>query len=297
MKKKIYSIITVILLMVGVLTLSFNKPIDIKADSGFDTSYDSSSSSSSSSSWDDDDDDDDYSSSSSSGSSGFNIVSFTISIVIAIIIIRQFIKITKAPKNNPQAYNMQQSNNVQQPNYGAQAIDEVKKYIPNFDYNKFITDRFNDYVTIQNAWMNFDYNTLRNKLTDELYNQYIMQLDTMKIKGEKNIMENFKHISTRIIDVKEENGNIEITTQMIASFNDYIVNSAGMVIRGDRTRTLTVCYELKFVCSKQAFVDKCPNCGAPLGNSASQTCEYCNSVIAQTSSNWVMTKKQAISQR
>ena len=297
MKKKIYSILTIILIT-GVLALSFNHPIDIKADSGFDTSYDSSSSSSwgssSSSSWDDDDDD--YSSSSSGGGGGFNIVSLVVAIIIVIVVIKRFGRLTKGTtysavmnNTNPNSTNMGYSSSI--------SIDEVKKYIPNFDYNKFVTDRFNDYVTIQNAWMNFDYNTLRNKLTDELYNQYIMQLDTMKIKGEKNIMENFKHISTSIIDVKEENGNIEITTQMIASFNDYIVNSNGTVVRGNRTRTLTVCYELKFVCSKQATLDKCPNCNAPLNNSSSQTCQYCNSVITQSSTNWVMTKKQAISQR
>ena len=46
---------------------------------------------------------------------------------------------------------------------------------------------FEKYKDIQIAWMNFDYNTLRSKLTDELYNQYAMQLDTMKVKNEQNI--------------------------------------------------------------------------------------------------------------
>ena len=50
---------------------------------------------------------------------------------------------------------------------------------------EFKKERYNDYVSIQEGWMNFNYQLLRDKLTDELYNQYEMQLETLKTKNQK----------------------------------------------------------------------------------------------------------------
>ena len=170
MKKNKTWIFLILIIPVLLITISTQK---VKADSGFDTSYDSGGSSwdsSSSSDWDSGD----YSS--SGGGSFIGLVVFT---VIFIIAIKSALDKSKATNVHPSMVGSSLSD------------DEIRKYIPNFDRNKFITDRFNDYVQIQNAWMNFDYNTLRSKLTDELYNQYAMQLDTMKIKNEQNIMRDF----------------------------------------------------------------------------------------------------------
>ena len=264
-----------LILIVPVLLIIGNTQ-RVKADSGFDTSYDSggSSWSSSSSDWSSSD----YSSStSSSGGGGIisAIIFFIPFIVIMIVILSKAKSLNGIPGITPQSL----------------PEDYIKKFIPDFDYNKFVSDRFNDYVEIQNAWMNFDYDTLRNKLTDELYNQYAMQLDTMKIKNEQNIMNNYKLLRTYVTGIKEENGNIEITIQMVISLNDYIVKN-GKVIRGSKNRLVTNYYEMKFVCSKESSSKTCPNCHAPLNNNASQKCEFCGSIITKTGENWVMTKKQ-----
>ncbi len=247
----------------------------VKADSGFDTSYDSggSSWSSSSSDWSSS-----SSSSSHSGSSKGGILESVIFLIIIVIVLFNSIK-----KDGKKMLRQIAPNIV--------PINKIKEYIPNYDYNKFATDRFNDYVEIQNAWMNFDYDTLRNKLTDELYNQYAMQLDTMKIKNEQNIMRDFSHRMTYITDIKEENGNIEVTINSVISFYDYIVQNA-RIVRGNKNKRINSLYEMKFICNKSNVISKCPNCHAPLNNNASQVCEYCGSVITKTGENWVMTKKQ-----
>ena len=263
-----------LILIIPVLLIIGNTQ-KVKADSGFDTSYDSGGSSWSSSS-------SDWSSSdySSSDSDGGILESVVLIILMVIAVIEIFNNIKKDGKKM-----------LRQIDPNIVPINKIKEYIPNYDYNKFATDRFNDYVEIQNAWMNFDYDTLRNKLTDELYNQYAMQLDTMKIKNEQNIMNNYKLLRTYVTGIKEENGNIEITIQMVISLNDYIVKN-GKVIRGSKNRLVTNYYEMKFVCSKESSSKTCPNCHAPLNNNASQVCEYCGSVITKTGENWVMTKKQ-----
>ena len=247
----------------------------VKADSGFDTSYDSggSSWSSSSSDWSSSD----YSSSDSDGG-------ILESVVLIILMVIAVIEIFNNIKKDGKKMLRQIAPNIV-------PINKIKEYIPNYDYNKFATDRFNDYVEIQNAWMNFDYDTLRNKLTDELYNQYAMQLDTMKIKNEQNIMRDFSHRMTYITDIKEENGNIEVTINSVISFYDYIVQNA-RIVRGNKNKRINSLYEMKFICNKSNVISKCPNCHAPLNNNASQVCEYCGSVVTKTGENWVMTKKQ-----
>ena len=274
MKKNKTWIFLILIIPVLLITISTQK---VKADSGFDTSYDSGGSSwdsSSSSDWDSGD----YSS--SGGGSFIGLIIFT---VIFIIAIKSALDKSKSTNVHPSIVDSSLSD------------DEIRKYIPNFDRNKFITDRFNDYVQIQNAWMNFDYDTLRNKLTDELYNQYAMQLDTMKIKNEQNIMSSFKHKETAITEIYEENGELVVTINSVITFYDFIVQN-GRVVRGNSTKKITSLYEMKFVCNKEAMSNKCPSCHAPLNNNASQVCEYCGSVITKTGENWVMTKKQTKNQ-
>lgn len=262
-----------LILIIPVLLIIGNTQ-KVKADSGFDTSYDSggSSWSSSSSDWSSS-----SSSSSHSGSSNGGILNLIVFIIIIVIVL------FSNKKDGKKMLRQIVPNIV--------PINKIKEYIPNYDYNKFATDRFNDYVEIQNAWMNFDYDTLRNKLTDELYNQYAMQLDTMKIKNEQNIMKDFSHRMTYITDIKEENGNIEVTINSVISFYDYIVQNA-RIVRGNKNKRINSLYEMKFICNKSNVISKCPNCHAPLNNNASQKCEFCGSIITKNGENWVMTKKQ-----
>ena len=63
------------------------------------------------------------------------------------------------------------------------------------------------------------------------------------------------------------------------------------VLRGSSTRSILQHYEMTFVCNLEDKLDKCPNCGAEVTQDASQTCKYCNSVIAKVSDKWVLSKK------
>ena len=167
--------------------------------------------------------------------------------------------------------------------------------MPNFDEQKFLNDRYNDYLIIQKAWSDFDYDTLRNKLTDELYNQYLMQLDTLKLKNQKNIISDFDYELLRILDANNENGQVTVKIKLVCNFYDYIEQN-GVIIRGKNDIKAKVYYELTFVCNMENDLAKCPNCGAELNNNASKVCEYCRSLITVVSSNWVMSKKEVKNQ-
>ena len=173
--------------------------------------------------------------------------------------------------------------------------DEVRKYIKDFDRISFLRDRFSDYLKVQEDWMNFNYDELRKNLTDELYNQYEMQLQTLEAKNQKNIMKNFTYRDSMITGISKENKQITVTMELIVSFIDYIEEN-GNAVRGNKKSPITQHYNLTFVLTDEK-IDKCPNCGAHLTDNNSQKCEYCGSIISMTTNKATLSKKESLRQK
>lgn len=282
-KKKKYKKIGIFLCIIVLIffVVCIINPCNLKADSGFDSSYDSSSSSSSSRD--------------SSDGSLFDliyllirlfVILWDVSPVLAIIvfglIVFLIIKIF-GKKSTVNAVYLDKTKDLKD--------EDIIKIIPCFNRKEFIKDRYNDFVKIQNNWMNFDYDTLRKMLTDELYNQYEMQLDTLKVKNEKNVMDGFELKDAMITNIVKNDDKVTVTTEFVIEFYDYITLNE-KVVRGNKNNKMTVHYEMIFVCNINKSNDKkCPNCGAPLDDSASNVCTYCGSVITSLSDKWVLSKK------
>ena len=291
MNKKFKLLLGILLtLMSGTL---FLLNIDnIKADSGWDVDYDTGGSSWSGgsdwgSSWDSD-----YSY--SAGSGNYNgsgnydgSGSFVIVIVILLIVAIVLYYLINETVMKPSKYI---------PPYTYSTIDEeyIKKYINDFNKQKFLDDAYQIYLDTQKAWSNFDTKSLRNLLTDELFNTYNMQLKALKAKKQKNIMSDFalEKIDTTAIDVS--NNQITMKVVLKVSFYDYVVNISNDVVRGNKKHKVTVTYELTFVSTiNKKETKNCPSCGAPINkNSASNICEYCNSTLVKNTYSWVLAKKQ-----
>jgi len=171
--------------------------------------------------------------------------------------------------------------------------EKVYEVLGNIDINTLLYDRFNDFVAIQNGWMNFDHNLLRTKLTDELYNEYAVQLDTMQMKHQQNIMNDFRMFQAMITGISKEGNKVTLTMEMITSFYDYLLEN-GSVIRGKSDSKVIMHYELVFVCTLGTN-GLCPNCGARLPKT--NVCEYCHSVVPNVSDSWVMAKKKVMRQK
>ncbi len=171
--------------------------------------------------------------------------------------------------------------------------EQVQAILGNIDVNALINQRFQQFVNIQNAWMNFNHDLLRTQVTDEMYNQYAMQMDTMQLKNQQNIMSDFNLFEGMITGLEKEGNKVTMTMQMIIGFFDYTMEN-GTVTRGKQDRKVVVQYELTFVC----FLGNngiCPNCGAKLP--PTNVCEYCAAVVPNSGSDWVMSKKQNLQQK
>lgn len=263
---------------------------NIKADSGWDVDFDTGGSSWSGgsdwggSSWSSSDWDSDYSHSGSSSSGSSSSFGFVVFIIIVVIII-YYLK-----------YNNVTTTSKYIPEYKYSPIDEeyIKKYIDDFNKQKFLDDAYQIYLDTQKAWSNFDTKSLRNLLTDELFNTYNMQLKALKAKKQKNIMSDFalEKIDTTAINVS--NNQITMKVVLEVSFFDYVVDISNNVLRGNKNHKVSVTYELTFVSTiNKKETKNCPSCGAPINkNSASNVCEYCNSTLVKNTYSWVLAKKE-----
>ena len=300
---KTSKILTVIIIFLLALTfgLFYNKVsvTSFLTDSGFDSSYDSGGSSwdsggsswdSGGSSWDSGSSHSSYGGSGSSSSEGSFGGAVILIIIIVVVLLAASSKGSNGNNNNNNSY--RSTRPLELAKYKALSEARFSEVIKDIKLEDFMFERISDLIQVQYNWMTFNYDKLREKLTDELYNQYEMQLKTLEMKGQKNVMTNFKSIDSMVTDVKNVNGRYEVTMELIISFIDYIEQN-GAPVRGSSTNPITMHYELMFISSSNGIVDKCPKCGAELKDTTTQICPYCKTQITQNSTKWVMSKKIA----
>ena len=173
--------------------------------------------------------------------------------------------------------------------------DRLKKI--GMDADEFKKLAFELYKSIQEEWMNFDYEGLRKHLTDELYNSYVMQLDALKVKGQQNIMKDFANIDVKITNITEESGIVNVTVYLHTAMYDYVVDNNKKTVRGKDNHKIDIEYSITFVKASDESKQKCPNCGAPFEGVAGGKCEYCGSTTVIGPKEYVMSKKTCIGQR
>ena len=284
LKKVTIYLILFLTLVVGTNTIKITK---VDADSGFDSSYDSGGSSwgGSSDSWDSSSRWDSSDSSSGSGKPA----SLTSLMIVVVLFIVVFVIENEISKRKTEKKQIIKSKDMD--------LDLISKIDPNLNLYEFKNEALNIYKDVQEAWMNLDDGKIRTLTTDELYNMYSMQLDTLRVKNEKNIMKEINLVTASLTNLKIENNIETATVIMTVNCYDYIVDSQNKVVRGNDKNKIEITYELTYIKSVGEKVNKCPNCGAEINDDNSTTCEYCRAIITRNTSKWVLSKKQSLNQR
>lgn len=275
MKEKIRNLLLIVFAFLMILLPQYHP----QADSGFDGSYDSGSSSSwssSSDSW----------SSSDSDISDVEVLFYCCIISFGGIAILYLI----AP-SSPDLINQSTM-----PTTIPYDLNKLKEILPNFNEEEFKNKTYEIYTNIQTAWMNFDNDTIQKLVTDELYSMYKSQLTTLKVKKQTNIMKNFSLLDFKIVDMDINNKTISLSVNMKVECYDYIIDSTNKTVRGNDKHKVTYNYFMTFNKGISNNSNKCPNCNAPLDNVNSSKCPYCDSNIINENYDWVLSKKQVISQ-
>jgi len=161
--------------------------------------------------------------------------------------------------------------------------------------NELVKEAFDIYAELQIAWMNFDYKKIKELVSDEMYNMYINQLETLKIKSQQNIMSEIEFVEGSITECKKVNNKEIFKIYMSVRCFDHVINTETQeVVRGDKNKKLTLNYLLTFERNIQV-IENCPQCGSDVKNLTE--CFYCKSKIVNNTSKLKMTKKQIMSQK
>lgn len=273
MSKKISKFLCFCVIFLIICISFFSFPV-VNADSGWDSSYSSGGGSSGGG----------YS---SGDYSGDPLEFFKISVFFIVIFVAYISFPNKGKNNNISSDSPYPFKDITQ--------EDLASIMPGVNLLTLKRQIFDNFVEIQNAWMNFDYNKLRELCTDELYNSYIAQLEILKLKSGKNIMSDFREIRTEIFSIRKVNGVLILDAFMKVEFYDYVINTVNNeVIRGNNSRKLTNNYILTYIMDANYINEnttKCPNCTAPIAHITSGECEYCHSTIVKKSSKFVLSKK------
>lgn len=167
----------------------------------------------------------------------------------------------------------------------------------NLNEEKIVNNLYDSYVKVQEAWSKFDYETLKQELSNELYNTYVNELEVLKSKEQTNIMYGFQFVSGYVKGIEEKN-NI-ITTMDIylkVRLHDFVVDKNMNVVRGNKENLIEIGYIISIVYEK-SDINNCPNCGAKLDFTNEGECSYCKTKIIKPAGKFVICQKKAVDQK
>jgi len=185
-------------------------------------------------------------------------------------------------------------------------LDTLKQKDPNFNEQALLEKVGNQYIQMQNAWQNKDWEPMRAIMTDALYNQMARQLQTLIDAKQTNFVERIAVLESRTVRYAVEGDNDVLVVRLSTRITDYTQDDrTGAIVNGSMTRELFMVYDWKLIRQKdmktlnQPSVSKisCPNCGAPLDINHSGKCPYCGTVVTVKDHDWALSVIKGISQR
>lgn len=127
----------------------------------------------------------------------------------------------------------------------------------NWDYDKMKIDIEKAFYKIQNAWMERNQDLAKEYISERLYIRHRSKTEWMKVRKEKNILQNIKLIRAIPIAVKDRDG-VEKDVVWIyikAKAKDYVINEeSGELIEGNKHRTIPFEEYWKFIRNDRRWI-------------------------------------------
>jgi len=150
------------------------------------------------------------------------------------------------------------------------------------------------FMKIYDAWSKNKLDTVRNLLSDRLYESFMFWIDAYKSAGLTNKLENINIQNIQFVRIDLDRFYESITVRIFASSLDYVVDKNGNVKGGSDRRPRSFSEYWTFVrrtgVEKDAYdLATCPNCGAPADKMGQAgVCEYCGTKISNGDFSWVL---------
>ncbi|MFC1746485.1 TIM44-like domain-containing protein [Candidatus Riflebacteria bacterium] len=172
-------------------------------------------------------------------------------------------------------------------------IRELSSRDPDFSPGEFTDFVHKNFIQLQQAWTEKNWQVFRTYETDALYHSHKYWMDTYAKKGITNKIEDISIIQVELAKVESDVFFDSITVRIRAAMVDVDVDSTGKVIAGKEvpikfSEYWTYIRSTNFKKPKNENSAACPSCGAPLEINQSGDCEYCDSRVCTGEFNWVL---------
>lgn len=129
--------------------------------------------------------------------------------------------------------------------YNEIKLDEIKKY--GINLNEFKNMAGSKFIDIHNALRNYDYEVLKENLTNDLYQYYTEQLEVMEKIKHRNIMKDFEIINIKIYNVSNEHDLLCVDLYLNVRMFDYVIDAdTEEYIKGNINDKIDFEFELRF---------------------------------------------------
>ena len=123
---------------------------------------------------------------------------------------------------------------------------EILKYISDFSKNEFLEEVYNVYLDVQKAYCDFDYEKLKELLSDEAYVEIEKELKELEGRNHKRILSDFSKRSIELLDFMRKDNIIYSEIKLVVGHHDYIVDSNDNLISGNKENKVNNFYILTF---------------------------------------------------
>ena len=164
--------------------------------------------------------------------------------------------------------------------------EEIKKILKDETRETLVKKAFDLYYKLEDCYNNQNEKELRNYASNSMYNMYIMKLEDMKVKHQRNVIDQIELIAGDVISLKEEHGFYDLVVVLNVKARDYIINTTSNEIVGTGNNIL-MNYTYEVTLLKEETI-KCPKCDADLDPN-SDVCPNCHVQVIKND-KWVVGK-------
>ncbi len=152
---------------------------------------------------------------------------------------------------------------------------------------------FDKFKEIHNAWQNFDYDKLRENLSEELFKFYVEELEKLRRKNRKNIIKEMELVDIKFYNIRNVYDLLHIDIYLCVRMYDYVVDMFTCeCLDGLDKEKFDFEYELTFIKDMRT---KCPKCGWFVSVD-DVTCKNCQAdvKIKNDNDNYILSYKRCV---
>lgn len=175
----------------------------------------------------------------------------------------------------------------------------ISEFDKSIDNNEFLVKVDNIFIKLLSGVMLDDLDSIKHKVSDEVFNKYKSILDTNKENHITQMYDELNVKTSTITDIKVTEDKIIVKVNLVSRYMNYLIDSnSGDYISGnnrDREEHMNILTLEKKLNAKDMKVSMhCTSCGNPINYNDNGVCSYCGTVFNASDFDYILTNIETI---